>query len=60
MRCFIITHSINMCVCVICPASNVLTTHLSFLCARFCFGQLSPVCAIVGGILGQEIIKVRQ
>lgn len=25
--------------------------------SEYCFGQLSPVCAIVGGILGQEIIK---
>ncbi|KAK7458938.1 hypothetical protein BaRGS_00039069 [Batillaria attramentaria] len=25
--------------------------------SQFCFGQLSPVCAVVGGILGQEIIK---
>ena len=23
-----------------------------------CFAELSPVCAIVGGVLGQEIIKV--
>ena len=26
---------------------------------RFCFAELSPVCAVVGGVLGQEIIKVR-
>ncbi|KAK3600913.1 hypothetical protein CHS0354_013293 [Potamilus streckersoni] len=25
--------------------------------ARSCFAELSPVCAIVGGVLGQEIIK---
>ena len=25
---------------------------------RHCFSELSPVCAIVGGVLGQEIIKV--
>ena len=25
---------------------------------RYCFSELSPVCAIVGGVLGQEIIKV--
>ncbi|XP_076463598.1 SUMO-activating enzyme subunit 1-like [Babylonia areolata] len=24
---------------------------------QYCFGQLSPVCAVVGGIIGQEIIK---
>jgi len=24
---------------------------------RCCFGELSPVCAIVGGIVAQEIIK---
>ncbi|KAL8619613.1 hypothetical protein ACOMHN_019668 [Nucella lapillus] len=24
---------------------------------QHCFGQLSPVCAVIGGILGQEIIK---
>lgn len=26
--------------------------------SRHCFSELSPVCAIVGGVLGQEIIKV--
>ncbi|XP_061168662.1 SUMO-activating enzyme subunit 1-like [Saccostrea echinata] len=25
--------------------------------ASFCFAELSPVCAIVGGVMGQEIIK---
>lgn len=25
----------------------------------FCFAELSPVCAIVGGVIGQEIIKVK-
>ncbi|XP_071079593.1 SUMO-activating enzyme subunit 1-like [Haliotis cracherodii] len=25
--------------------------------ASFCFAELSPVCAVVGGVLGQEIIK---
>lgn len=25
--------------------------------ASFCFAELSPVCAIVGGVIGQEIIK---
>lgn len=25
---------------------------------RFCFSELSPVCAIVGGIYAQEVIKV--
>ena len=24
----------------------------------YCFAELSPVCAVTGGILGQEIIKV--
>ena len=23
----------------------------------YCFAELSPVCAIVGGVIGQEIIK---
>ena len=26
---------------------------------RHCFSELSPVCAIVGGVLAQEIIKVQ-
>ncbi|XP_041352453.1 SUMO-activating enzyme subunit 1-like [Gigantopelta aegis] len=25
--------------------------------SRYCFAELSPVCAVVGGVLGQEIIK---
>lgn len=25
---------------------------------KFCLFELSPVCAIVGGVLGQEVIKV--
>lgn len=24
----------------------------------FCFSEMSPVCAVVGGVLGQEIVKV--
>lgn len=24
----------------------------------YCFSELSPVCAIVGGVMAQEIIKV--
>jgi ubiquitin-like 1-activating enzyme E1 A len=27
--------------------------------SKLCFGELSPVCAIVGGVLAQEMIKVR-
>ena len=27
---------------------------------RFGFGELSPVCAVVGGVLAQEVIKVCQ
>lgn len=27
-------------------------------CFSYCTAELSPVCAIVGGVLGQEIIKV--
>lgn len=30
---------------------------LSCLLYRYCFAELSPVCAVTGGILGQEIIK---
>ena len=26
---------------------------------RKCYSELSPVCAVVGGVLGQEVIKVR-
>lgn len=29
-----------------------------FFKIRYGFGELSPVCAIVGGVLGQEVIKV--
>ena len=31
--------------------------YVSWFC-RHCFAKLSPVCAVVGGVLGQEIIKV--
>ena len=31
---------------------------VSQMCCRFCRCDLSPVCAIVGGVLGQEVIKV--
>lgn len=31
--------------------------YVSF--SRHCFSELSPVCAIVGGVLAQEIIKVQ-
>lgn len=26
---------------------------------RYCFSEMAPVCAVVGGILAQEIVKVR-
>ena len=32
-----------------------LTVNVFF---SYCFAELSPVCAIVGGVIGQEIIKV--
>ncbi len=25
----------------------------------YCFSEMAPVCAVVGGVLGQEIVKVR-
>ena len=31
-----------------------------FYINRYCFAELSPVCAVVGGVLGQEIIKVSE
>ena len=30
----------------------------ALLAVRYCGGELSPVSAVVGGVLGQEIIKV--
>lgn len=24
----------------------------------YCFSEMAPVCAVVGGVLGQEIVKV--
>lgn len=24
----------------------------------YCFSEMSPVCAVVGGVLGQEVVKV--
>ena len=35
----------------------VFCTGILSIC-RYCFGEVSPVCAVVGGVLGQEIIKV--
>ena len=35
--------------------------HFDLCCvdlSRYCLSELSPVCAIVGGVLGQEVIKV--
>ena len=29
-----------------------------FVCCSHCTAEVSPVCAIVGGIVGQEIVKV--
>lgn len=26
---------------------------------RYCFSEMAPVCAVVGGILAQEIVKVK-
>lgn len=28
--------------------------------SRFCFSEMAPVCAVVGGILAQEIVKVNE
>ena len=38
------------------PVSIILSLYL--INYRYCFAELSPVCAVVGGVLGQEIIKV--
>lgn len=32
---------------------SLLNDHFS----SFCFSELSPVCAVVGGVLGQEVVK---
>ena len=37
---------------------NVLSELISEDFVDHCISELSPVCAIVGGVLGQEIIKV--
>lgn len=35
---------------------NLITPALLFL--SYCFSEMSPVCAVVGGVLGQEVVKV--
>ena len=49
-----------VCVCVrrkVQPLFPVIHTHTH---PRRCYSELSPVCAVVGGVLAQEIIKVEQ
>jgi len=38
----------------------MMTMMITILCVlyRYCTGNLSPVCAIIGGVAGQEIVKV--
>lgn len=38
-------------------SSIIHTSQLYLFFHRMVFGQVSPVCAIVGGVLAQEIIK---
>ncbi|KAF7659427.1 hypothetical protein LDENG_00298140 [Lucifuga dentata] len=35
--------------------NNLLTDDF----ISYCFSEMSPVCAVVGGVLGQEVVKVR-
>uniref|UniRef100_A0A8C6U1Q7 SUMO1 activating enzyme subunit 1 n=1 Tax=Neogobius melanostomus TaxID=47308 RepID=A0A8C6U1Q7_9GOBI len=36
---------------------SVSPSLLNDLFSSFCFSELSPVCAVVGGVLGQEVVK---
>lgn len=31
---------------------------MSLFILSYCFSEMSPVCAVVGGVLGQEVVKV--
>uniref|UniRef100_A0A3B3Z6V8 THIF-type NAD/FAD binding fold domain-containing protein n=1 Tax=Periophthalmus magnuspinnatus TaxID=409849 RepID=A0A3B3Z6V8_9GOBI len=37
----------------LCVSPSLLSDHF----ISFCFSELSPVCAVVGGVLGQEVVK---
>ena len=37
---------------------RIATTTQGENISSYCFSELSPVCAVVGGVLSQEIIKV--
>lgn len=37
---------------------NVNCSWCTLLVLSFCFSEMSPVCAVVGGVLGQEVVKV--
>lgn len=41
------------------PAGESASTARSVLSCRHCFSEMAPVCAVVGGILAQEIVKVK-
>lgn len=42
-----------------CPAPFCSSVFTSLVFpSRFCFSEIPPVCAVVGGILAQEIVKV--
>ena len=43
--------------CVKCGVVQTLTAVITVNVCRHCVSALSPVCAITGGILAQEIIK---
>lgn len=60
-------HFTNVLICTIDEWKETLYNRSYFLpvlesyCSynfSYCFAELSPVCAIVGGVIGQEIIKV--
>lgn len=35
-----------------------ITLVYMFCLSSYCFSEMAPVCAVVGGVLGQEIVKV--
>lgn len=40
------------------PLFRVLPVEFLFLPSSYCFSEMAPVCAVVGGVLGQEVVKV--
>lgn len=40
------------------PASAYHDCFFPPFISSYCFSEMSPVCAVVGGVLGQEVVKV--